>query len=114
MNSHISEDATRALDVLDWWCAWITAGDSHHLNLTDSAVINRIFNTGEVWVETAVKADHQRPFGLFYHFQTVLYALNAQVNRLLAEYRFTHLTELFDQICMGVSWGTDNYAVDVS
>ena len=113
MDRHVPENPARPFDIVDRRRAGVAAGDRHHLDGSNAALVDLAPDGGEMRVEAAVEADHQHPLLRADDLQALLDARQRQVDGLLAEHRLPGLHELLDQVGMSVGRRADHHRVDV-
>ena len=111
VDHHVAEQAARRSDI-----GWrrrrrITADDGEQLERTDLAGVHPPLQRGEVHVEAAIEADHQRHARPLHGIEARAHAIGGQVDRLLAEDRLAGRGSALDVVDVGRRRRTDQHGV---
>ncbi len=112
MDHHVAKQAAGALDVGDRRRGRVARQDGDELDIAGSTFGQPLLQGGEIRIEAAVEADHQRDAGLLDPGQRLADALGIEVDRLLAEHRLAGRCRLVDEIGVGVGRRADQNGVD--
>ena len=112
MDHHVAEEPARALDILDRRRTGIARDHADDLDRAGLAGAEAAFERGEVRVEAAVEADHQRLAGFADHLEAAADAAGVEIDRLLAEHGLAGGDGGLDQVGMGIGRRADHHGVD--
>ena len=113
VDHHVAEEAARPGDIGKGRGPGIARGDRNDFERADRPLGDALAQRGEIGVEAAVEADHQRRAGLSDHFEAGADAIDVEVDRLLAEDRLAGAGGALDEIGVGVGRRADGDRVDV-
>lgn len=112
VDHHVAEEPARAPDVVDRRRRGIARDHGDDLDRAGLARAQTLLQRGEIRVEAAVEADHQRLARFLDRRQAAADAGGVEIDRLLAEHGLAGRDSLLDQIGMGVGRRADQDGVD--
>ena len=101
------------VDVGDRRRPGVARGNRDDFESADRALGDALAQRGEIGIEAAIEADHQRRAGLLDDFEAGANALDIEMDRLLAEDRLFGARGALDEIGVGVGRRADGDGVDV-
>jgi len=113
VDRHVAEQAARALDVGRRRRGGVAADDGDDLEVADIAAADAPLEFGEVGVEAAVEADHQRRLVLLHHLEGLLDGADVERHRLFAHDRLAGVGGCLDLLGMEAGGRADQDGIDV-
>ena len=113
MDHHVPEQATGHAQVGRRRRLRVTAADDHLMDRADGTARGQIVHPAVGRVVAAVEADLDRHAGIAHGLPTLFHALQAQIDRLLAQHRLARVRGGDDQGHVRVGGRGDQHRIDV-
>ena len=113
VDRHVAELPARNFDVADRWQARVATRHNHLLDVADVPKCDARLERGETRIKAAVERDEHRDLRLFYGSETLVNALQRQIDGLLAEDRFARTRGSDDQLRVRVRGRGDDDGIDL-
>ena len=113
VDRHVAELPTRNFDIADRWQARVATRHNHLLDVADVPTRDARLERGETWIKAAVERDEHRDLRLFYGSETLVDALQRQIDGLLAKDRFARTRGGDDQLRVRVRGRGDDDGIDL-